>query len=54
MIFSLKLVRLIKMYLSGTYSRVRVGNPLCDIFPIKHGFKQGDAIALQLCFRFHH
>jgi len=36
----MKLVRLIKMCLSGTYSRVRVGNNLSEIFPIKNGLKQ--------------
>jgi len=40
----IKLVRLIKMWLNETYSRVRVGQHLCDMFPIKNGFKQGDAL----------
>jgi hypothetical protein len=35
----LKLVRLIKMCLSETYSRVRVGRHLSDRFPIKNGLK---------------
>jgi hypothetical protein len=39
----LKLVRLIKMYLNETYSRVRVGEHLSVMFPIKNGLKQGDA-----------
>jgi hypothetical protein len=39
-----KLVRLIKMCLNETYSRVRVGKHLSDSFPIKNGFKQGDAL----------
>ena len=38
----LKLVRLIRMCLNEMYSRVRVGNNLSDIFPIKNGLKQGD------------
>jgi hypothetical protein len=38
----LKLVRLIKMCLNETYSRVRVGKHLSDRFPIKNGLKQGD------------
>jgi hypothetical protein len=53
-----KLVTLIKMCLTETYSRVRVGNNLSEIFPIRNGLKQGDAlfiaIAFQLCFRVCH
>jgi hypothetical protein len=40
----MKLARLIKMCLSETYSRVQVGKHLSDMFPIKNGFKQGDAL----------
>jgi hypothetical protein len=39
----MKLVRLIKMCLSETYSRVRVGKNLSDRFPIRNALKQGDA-----------
>jgi hypothetical protein len=39
-----KLVRLIKMCLNETYSKVRVGKLLPDKFPIQNGLKQGDAI----------
>jgi len=39
-----KLVRLIRMCLNETCSRVQVGTHLSDIFPIKSGFKQGDAL----------
>jgi hypothetical protein len=39
----MKLVRLIKMCLSETCSRVRVGKYLSDTFPIKKCLKQGDA-----------
>jgi preprotein translocase subunit YajC len=39
-----KLVRLIKMCLTETYSRVRVGKNLSDMFPIRNGLKQGDAL----------
>jgi len=39
----MKLVRLIKMCLTETYSRVRVGKNLSNIFPIRNGLKQGDA-----------
>ncbi|KAJ4442554.1 hypothetical protein ANN_04141 [Periplaneta americana] len=38
-----KLVRLINMCLSETYSRVRIGQFLSDAFPIHCGLKQGDA-----------
>jgi hypothetical protein len=47
----LKLVRLIKMCLNETYSRVRVGKHLSDRFPIKNGLKQGDALS-PLLFNF--
>ena len=40
-----KLVRLIKMCLTETYSRVRVGKKLSDRFPIRNGLKQ-----LPLCY----
>jgi hypothetical protein len=47
----MKLVRLIKMCLTETYSRVRVGKHLSDMFPIKNGLKQGDALS-PLLFNF--
>ena len=37
----MKLVRLIKMCLTETCSRIRVGKNLSDIFPVKKGLKQG-------------
>jgi hypothetical protein len=40
-----KLVRLVKMCLTETYSRVRVGMNLSDRFPIRNGLKQGDALS---------
>jgi len=40
----MKLVRLIKMCLTEAYSRTRVGKNLSDMFPIKNGLKQGDAL----------
>jgi len=43
-----KLVRLIKMRLTETYSRVRVGKNVSDRFPIRNGLKQGDALSLLL------
>ena len=36
-----KLVRLVKMSLTETYSRVRVGKNVSDRFPIRNGLKQG-------------
>jgi len=44
----MKLVKLIKMCLNETYNRVRVGKNLSDIFPIKNGLKQEDALSLLL------
>ena len=46
-----KLVRLIKMCLTEMYSRVWVGKNLSDMFPIRNGLKQGDALSL-LLFKF--
>ena len=40
----LKLLRLIKMCLNETYSRVRVGKHLSDMLPIKSDLKQ-DALS---------
>jgi len=39
------LVRLIKMCLPETYCRVRVSKHLSEIFPIRNGLKQGDALS---------
>jgi hypothetical protein len=41
----MKLTRLIKMCLNETYSRVWVGKLVSYTFPIRNGFKQGDALA---------
>jgi len=46
-----KLVRLIKMSLTETYSRVRVGKNVSDRFPFRNGLKQGDALS-PLLFNF--
>ena len=46
-----KQVRLIKMCLTETYSRVRVGKNLSEMFPIRNGMKQGDALS-PLLFNF--
>jgi hypothetical protein len=45
----MKLVRLIKMFLNETYSRVHVGKHLSHIFPIRNGLKKGDGL-LSLIF----
>ena len=44
---TMKLARLLKMCLTETYmySRVRVGKHLYDMFPIRNGLKQGDALS---------
>ena len=46
-----KVVRLVKMCLTETYSRVRVDKKLSDKFPIRNGLKQGDALS-PLLFNF--
>jgi hypothetical protein len=40
----MKLVRLIKMCLKETYSKVRIGKYLSDNFPIQNGLKQGEPL----------
>jgi len=47
----MKLVWLIKMCLTETYSVVQVGKNLSDMFPIRNGLKQGDALS-PLLFNF--
>jgi hypothetical protein len=47
----MKLVRLIKMCLNETYSKVHVGKNLSDMFPIRSGLKQWDAL-LSFLFNF--
>jgi len=44
----MKLVRLIKMCLNKTYSTVRAGKNLSDMFPVRNGLKQGDALSQKL------
>ena len=41
----MKLVKLIKLCLNETYRRVWIGKHISDIFPIRNGLKQGDAIS---------
>jgi hypothetical protein len=47
----MKLVRLIKMCLNETCSKVRIDKLLSDSFPIQNGLKQGDALS-PLLFNF--
>jgi hypothetical protein len=47
----MKLLRLIKMFLHETYSRIWVGKHLSDVFPMRNGLKQGDSL-LPLLFNF--
>ncbi|PNF34567.1 hypothetical protein B7P43_G10641 [Cryptotermes secundus] len=47
----MKLVRLIKMCLNETYSKVCIGKHLSDKFRIQNGLKQGDALS-PLLFNF--
>jgi hypothetical protein len=41
----MKLVRLIKMCLKETYSKVCIGKHLSESFPIQNGLKQGNALS---------
>jgi hypothetical protein len=47
----MNLVKLIKMCLNETYSKVRIGKYLSDNFPIQNGLIQGDALS-PLLFNF--
>jgi len=47
----MKMVSLTKMCLTKTYSKVWVGKNLSDMFPIRNGLKQGDALS-PLLFNF--
>ena len=44
-VIQMKLVRVIKMCLYETYSRIQVSTYLSDMFPIKNGLKHGDALS---------
>ena len=46
----MNLVRLIKMCLTEKYSWVRAGKNLTDMFPIRNGLKQGDALSSLLLY----
>jgi len=47
----MQLVRLIIICMNKTFSRVWVGKHLSDMFPVRNGLKQGDAL-LPLLFNF--
>jgi hypothetical protein len=47
----MKMISLLRVCLNETYSGVRVGKYLSDMFAIKNGFKQGDALS-PLLFNF--
>ena len=47
----MKMVRLVKMCLNGTYSRLRGGKDLSDMFPLTNGLRLGDALS-SLLFKF--
>jgi hypothetical protein len=47
----MKVIRLIKMCLNETYSKVHIGKHLSESFPIQNGLKQGDALS-PLLFNF--
>jgi hypothetical protein len=46
-----KLVRLVKLCPTETYSRVHVGKDLSEMFPIRNGLKQGEVLS-PLLFNF--
>ena len=46
----MKLVRLIKVCLTETYSRVQVGKNLSHMFPVRNGLKQDDLTPLLFNF----
>jgi len=48
---SMKLIWLVKMCLNVTYSTVQECKHLSNMFPIKHGLKQGDVLS-PLLFNF--
>jgi hypothetical protein len=42
---AMKLVRMIRMCLSETYSKVHIGKHLSDNFPFQNNLKQGEALS---------
>jgi hypothetical protein len=47
----MKLVRLIKIYLNETYSKVHIGKHLSGSFPIQNGLKVSITTALEYAIR---
>jgi len=47
----MKLVRVIKICQSETYSRIKLGKHQSDMFSLRNGLKQGDALS-PLLFKF--
>jgi hypothetical protein len=47
----MKLIKIIKIYLNETYSKVCICKHLSDTLPIQNGLKQGDALS-PLLFNF--
>jgi hypothetical protein len=47
----MRLIRLIKMDLNESYSKIHIGETLSDAFPVQSGLKQGDALS-PLLFNF--
>jgi len=43
--FDILMEMVIKMFLNETYSTVRVGKHLSDMFPFRNGLKQGNALS---------
>jgi hypothetical protein len=41
----MKVVRLIKIWLNETYSKIHIGKHLPDTLPIQNGRKQGDTLS---------
>jgi hypothetical protein len=50
----MKLVRQIKICLNETYSRIRIGKHLSDIFPIRNFLKQDVLCLLVFSFALYH
>jgi hypothetical protein len=50
-VIPMKVISLLKMFLTETYSRVRLGKNLTGMFPIRNGLKKG-AVLLPLLFNF--
>jgi hypothetical protein len=47
-------MKLVRLILSGLYTKVFIGKDLSGNFPIKTGLRQGGALSPKLCFRIFH